>query len=107
LIVTEYEARLDEVSHTLTQSQKESRSYRDKNQKLSESNEELIKQIDEMYIVEEENAKLIEKHSKIQNMYMEYAKCNPRSNNDFMNMNKMLNQTNNNNFKFNSNEQIN
>lgn len=65
MIVTEYEARLDEVSHTLTQSQKESRSYRDKNQKLSESNEELIKQIDEMYIVEEENAKLIEKHSKI------------------------------------------
>jgi len=52
LIVTEYEARLDEVSHTLTQSQKESRSYRDKNQKLSESNEELIKQIDEMYIVD-------------------------------------------------------
>lgn len=36
---------------------------------------------------------------------MEYAKCNPRSNNDFMNMNKMLNQTHN--FKLNSNEKIN
>jgi len=65
LIVTEYEARLDEVSHTLSQSQKECKIYKDKNNRLSESNEELIKQIDEMYIVEEQNAKLIEKHSKI------------------------------------------
>jgi len=40
----------------------------DKNNKLADSNEELIRQIDEMYIVEEENAKLIEKQNKIYNM---------------------------------------
>jgi hypothetical protein len=41
---------------------------KDKNNKLADSNEELIRQIDEMYIVEEENAKLIEKQNKIYNM---------------------------------------
>jgi hypothetical protein len=41
---------------------------KDKNNKLADSNEELIRQIDEMYIVEEENAKLIEKQDKIYNM---------------------------------------
>jgi len=41
---------------------------KDKNNKLADSNEELIRQIDEMYIVEEENAKLIEKQDKIYKM---------------------------------------
>lgn len=48
MIVSEYEARLDEVSHNLSELQKECRFIRDKNHKLSGSNEELIKQIDEM-----------------------------------------------------------
>lgn len=56
-----------------------------------------------MYIVEEQNAKLIEKHSKILNMYKEYAHCTPKSNNDHMH--QMLNQTHN--LRLNSNDRTN